>query len=107
MSKIIEIEMIFRGEKGFGFEQGKKYLLTTWIANNLIWINDGKGQQIPYSSVARFLDNWREAGAVIITAHDEDCPSCGFPETLIILDAKTMRPLMAKCSKRCGWEKDL
>ena len=44
---------------------------------------------------------------VVRTCHDEDCPKCGFPETIIIRDAKTMKPLMIECSKKCGWSKPL
>jgi hypothetical protein len=38
----------------------------------------------------------------IWTPHDEDCPKCGFPETITIRDEKTMKPLAFKCSKRKG-----
>lgn len=37
-------------------------------------------------------------------AHDEDCPKCGFPETSIIREGKTHKPIIGYCSK-CGWSK--
>lgn len=43
-------------------------------------------------------------GKTITTCHDEDCPKCGFPETLDVRDSKTMEIKRRICSKRCGWE---
>ena len=44
----------------------------------------------------------------IRTCHDEDCPKCGFPETIIVRNAKTMKPLWIECSARisngCSWQ---
>lgn len=45
-----------------------------------------------------------KSGKTILTCHDEDCPKCGFPETLDVRDAKTMEIIRRICSKRCGWE---
>jgi len=41
-----------------------------------------------------------KVGKEIRTCHDEDCPQCGFPETIIIRNARTMKPLRIICSKR-------
>jgi hypothetical protein len=38
----------------------------------------------------------------ITTVHVENCPECGYPETIIIRDATTMSPLYAKCSSHPG-----
>lgn len=47
----------------------------------------------------------------IRTCHDENCPKCGFPETIIVRNAKTMKPLWIECSTRmtrgCSWQKEL
>lgn len=43
-------------------------------------------------------------GKTILTCHDENCPSCGFPETLDVRDSETMEIKRRICSKRCGWE---
>mgnify|MGYP001569850299 CR=1 FL=1 len=43
-------------------------------------------------------------GKTIMTYHDEDCPRCGFPETIDVRDSKTMEIKRRICSKRCGWE---
>ena len=47
----------------------------------------------------------------IKTCHDEDCPRCEFPETIIVRDAKTMKPYWIECSARyskgCAWQKEL
>jgi hypothetical protein len=41
------------------------------------------------------------------TVHDEDCPQCGFPETIIVREAKTMKPLYALCSSgKCDWKNE-
>ncbi|MCX6785950.1 MAG: hypothetical protein NTZ18_03825 [Candidatus Komeilibacteria bacterium] len=37
---------------------------------------------------------------IIQTVHDADCPKCKFPETIHIRDAKTMKILGEKCSKK-------
>jgi len=42
---------------------------------------------------------------VVRTYHDEDCPRCGFPETIDVRNAVTMEIVRRECSKRCGWEK--
>ena len=42
---------------------------------------------------------------VLIHVHDEDCPKCGFPETVIVRNIKTFKPIKAYCSKECGWER--
>jgi len=45
---------------------------------------------------------------IVRTCHDEDCPKCGFPETIIVRNAKTFRPLWIECSKRdCSWGKKI
>jgi hypothetical protein len=44
---------------------------------------------------------------VIKLCRDKNCPSCKFPETLIVAEKKTMRKIRIECSKRCGWEKPL
>jgi len=45
----------------------------------------------------------------IRTCHDEDCPRCGFPETIIVRNAKTFKPIWIECSVRttegCPWQK--
>jgi ribosomal protein L37E len=43
-------------------------------------------------------------GKTIRTCHDEDCPKCGFPETIDIRNAKTFEIIRRVCSKNCGWE---
>jgi len=45
----------------------------------------------------------------IRTYHDENCPKCDFPETTIVRDSKTMRPIAAECGNKpsCGWSKKL
>jgi hypothetical protein len=48
-----------------------------------------------------------KVGKEIRTCHDEDCPQCGFPETIIIRNARTMKPLRIICSKGCGWWKKI
>lgn len=44
--------------------------------------------------------------------HDEDCPKCGFPETIIVAEVeiikgnqiKSMKPLWIECSShKCNW----
>lgn len=46
---------------------------------------------------------------IIRTYHDEDCPKCGFPETIIVRNAKTMKPIWIECSQKkygkCEWKK--
>lgn len=37
------------------------------------------------------------------TYRDEDCPECGFPETVTVRDKKTLRPVAFQCSKDCGY----
>jgi hypothetical protein len=45
---------------------------------------------------------------IIRTCHDEDCPKCGFPETIIVRLAETMKPIWIECSKRsCDWGRKL
>lgn len=42
------------------------------------------------------------------TYHDEDCPKCGFPETVIVREEKTMKPLYIECSlRKCDWAKKM
>lgn len=45
----------------------------------------------------------------ILTCRDVNCPKCGFPETVVVRDAKTMEPLAIKCSSHsgCTWEKKI
>lgn len=38
--------------------------------------------------------------------HDEDCPKCEFPETLIVRETKGHTPMTAYCT-HCGWTKKL
>lgn len=40
----------------------------------------------------------------LFLCHDEDCPSCGFPETLDVVREIDMKLIKRICSKRCGWE---
>ena len=55
----VNILKTFSGRDGsLGFEKGRLYLLSTWIDNNYIWIEDDRGQQCPYESIKSFLDNW-------------------------------------------------
>ena len=42
-------------------------------------------------------------GEPILTCHDEDCPKCGFPETIDVRNSETMKIMRRICSKRCGW----
>ena len=42
---------------------------------------------------------------VLTHVHDEDCPKCGFPETIIVREMKSHKPIAAYCSKECGWSK--
>lgn len=42
-------------------------------------------------------------GKPIYLCRDEDCPSCGFPETLNVVNDQ-MQLMRRICSKRCGWE---
>lgn len=45
---------------------------------------------------------------IIRTCHDEDCPKCGFPETIIVREEATMNPLWIECSDRkCDWGKKI
>lgn len=44
-----------------------------------------------------------EKANIILTCHDADCPNCGFPETVIYRNAKTMKPVLEACSNGCGW----
>ena len=41
---------------------------------------------------------------LIRTYHDEDCPKCGFPETIDLRDQETMKLVGRECSKGCGWK---
>ncbi len=42
------------------------------------------------------------------TYHDENCPVCGFPETVITREKKTMKPTLAECSSnKCSWARKL
>lgn len=52
-----------------------------------------------------FIANGIEINPRIIrTCHDADCPQCRFPETIIVREQKTMKPLWEECSKRdCEW----
>lgn len=35
---------------------------------------------------------------------DQSCPHCGFPETLLVVDNKTLKPLRYRCSShKCHW----
>lgn len=43
-------------------------------------------------------------GKPLMTCHDEDCPKCGFPETIDVRNPNTMAIIRRICSKRCGWE---
>ena len=47
----------------------------------------------------------------IRTCHDEDCPKCGFPETIVIRNSKTFKPISIECTLRvrgkCDWHKRL
>ena len=53
----------------------------------------------------------KEASKTIRTVHDEDCPKCGWPETIIIRELPTMKPLEIECAKKrkgeCDWSKKL
>lgn len=43
-------------------------------------------------------------GNTIKTCRDENCPKCGYPETLVIREEKTMKPLRIICSsKKCDY----
>ena len=44
---------------------------------------------------------------IIKLCRDTNCPSCKFPETLIVVEEKTMRKIRIECSAKCGWEKPL
>lgn len=44
---------------------------------------------------------------VIKTCHDADCPKCGFPETIIVRDAESMKPIKEVCSAKCGWSRKI
>jgi len=48
-------------------------------------------------------------GKTIMTCHDENCPKCNFPETLIVRSVYTMKPLRIKCSnyRKCDWEQNI
>lgn len=39
--------------------------------------------------------------------HDEDCPKCGFPETVLVCEGEKMKPIRWECSANppCGWTK--
>lgn len=47
-------------------------------------------------------------GELIRSYHDEDCPLCGFPETVITsrLVGGTLQPISIECSKKCGFKKN-
>jgi hypothetical protein len=58
--------------------------------------------------------NWetkKNQPEIIRTCHDEDCPKCGWPETIIIRDQATMKPIEIECALkrkgRCDWSKKL
>ena len=41
---------------------------------------------------------------IIRTCHDENCPKCNFPETIIIRIADSMRPIWEECGNiGCDW----
>jgi hypothetical protein len=42
----------------------------------------------------------------IRTLKDEDCPGCGWPETIDVRDGRTGRVVRRECGarKQCGWE---
>lgn len=45
---------------------------------------------------------------IIRTYHDENCPKCDFPETVIVREKETMKPLYIECSsKKCDWAKKM
>jgi len=35
--------------------------------------------------------------------HDDDCPNCKFPETIMVRNAETGTLLQEHCSKGCDW----
>ncbi len=43
----------------------------------------------------------------IRTYHDDDCPNCGFPETIMIRREDTMEIIREECSKKCGWYRNI
>ena len=50
------------------------------------------------------MKNIKLRNKVVRTCHDADCPKCGFPETIIIREEDTMKPLWEECSDRsCDW----
>ena len=58
--------------------------------------------------IAQDKFNEEKYGCRVIThVHDEDCPKCGFPETIIVRRADNGQPIEAYCSKECGWRKEL
>ena len=45
---------------------------------------------------------------IVKTYQDENCPKCDFPETVIIREAETMKPLIMECSsQKCNWARKL
>lgn len=43
-------------------------------------------------------------GNTIKTCRDENCPKCDYPETIVIREEKTMKPLRIICgSRKCDY----
>lgn len=54
--------------------------------------------------IAQDKFNEEKYGRKVMThVHDGDCPKCGFPETVMVRDAKTMDLIAEYCSEECGW----
>lgn len=54
-------------------------------------------------SKAKMLKVAKVIKGAIRTCHDEDCPRCGFPETIDVRNAKNMAIIFRECSVACGW----
>lgn len=39
--------------------------------------------------------------------HDEHCPRCQYPETILVEAEATHTPLYFMCGNRCGWDQQI